>query len=145
MRVGRSSKISGGQMRNVGQMLNAMARENRVQLEILEKDYALSYLIVAIAKTPGIGNKIALKGGTALRKLYYPGYRFSEDLDYSTVHIGPLADYDQRMTLVSQLLNELLLQNGPFALQLEPLILPQPHPGQQAAYWVRVQFPYHHH
>ena len=131
-------------MRNVGQILKDLARVNHVQLHILEKDYALSYLLVAIARTPGMGNQIVLKGGTALRKLYYPGYRFSEDLDYSTVHIGPLADYDQRMTLVSQLLNELLQQNGPFIIQLEPLILPQPHPGQQAAYWVRVQFPYHH-
>jgi predicted nucleotidyltransferase component of viral defense system len=87
---GRLSKILGGQMRNVGQMLKVLARENHVQLEILEKDYALSYLIDAIAKTHGIGNQIVLKGGTALRKLYYPGYRFSEDLDYSTIRLGPL-------------------------------------------------------
>src|SRR4030066_1517655 len=111
--VGRSSKISGGQMRNVGQMLNAMARENRVQLEILEKDYALSYLIVAIAKTPGIGNQIVLKGGTALRKLYYPGYRFSEDLDYSTIRLGPLEDFERTMAVVSQQMAELLKEKGP--------------------------------
>jgi predicted nucleotidyltransferase component of viral defense system len=112
-------------------------------LEILEKDYALSYLIAALAKTPGLGNQIVLKGGTALRKLYYLGYRFSEDLDYSTIHLGPLSDCDQAMTMASQLMTDLLQQIGPFILQLEPLLLPQPHPGQQAAYTVRVQFPYH--
>ena len=128
-------------MRNVGQMLNAMARENRVQLEILEKDYALSYLIVAIAKTPGIGNQIVLKGGTALRKLYYPGYRFSEDLDYSTIRLGPLVDCDQAMTVATQHMTELLLQQGPFRIQLESMKLRQPHPGQQAVYWISAQFP----
>jgi predicted nucleotidyltransferase component of viral defense system len=130
-------------MRNVGQMLHTMARENRVQLDILEKDYALSYLLAAIAKTPGMESQIVLKGGTALRKLYYPGYRFSEDLDYSTIRLGPLAGGDQTMTLAGQLMTELLQQNGPFTIHLEPLILPHPHPGQQAAYLVRVQFPYH--
>jgi len=131
-------------MRNVGQMLIELARQYHVRLDILEKDYALSYLLVAIVKTPNIGDQIVLKGGTALRKLYYPGYRFSEDLDYSTVQIGPLADYDQAMDLAIHQMTELLLKYGPFALQLEPLMLPQPHPGQQAAYFVRIQFPNHH-
>jgi predicted nucleotidyltransferase component of viral defense system len=130
-------------MISVGQMLKSKAREKGTPLEILEKDYALSYLLAAVAKTPGMGNQIVLKGGTALRKLYYPSYRFSEDLDYSTIHLGPLSDCDQAMTLASQKMTELLQQNGPFILQLEPLLLPQPHPEQQAAYTVRVQFPYH--
>jgi hypothetical protein len=43
-------------MRNVGLMLHTLARENRVQLDILEKDYALSYLLVAIATTPGLAD-----------------------------------------------------------------------------------------
>jgi uncharacterized protein len=130
-------------MISVSQMLKSKAREKGTPLEILEKDYALSYLLAAVAKTPGMGNQIVLKGGTALRKLYYPGYRFSEDLDYSTIRLGPLSDCDQAMTLASQQMTELLQQNGPFILQVDPLSLPQPHPGQQAAYTVRVQFPYH--
>lgn len=130
-------------MLNVGQMLKSKARENSVRIDILEKDYALSYLLAAFAKTPGLAGQVILKGGTALRKLYYPGYRFSEDLDYSTIRPGPLADSDQSMALASQLMTELLQQNGPFITQWEPLVLSLPHPGQQAAYWVRVQFPYH--
>ena len=129
-------------MINVGQMLKSMAKEKGTPMEVLEKDYALSYLLAALAKTPGIGDQIVLKGGTALRKLYYPGYRFSEDLDYSTIHLGPLVDCDQAMIIASQMMTDLLQQIGPFILQFEPLILPQPHPGQQAAYTVRVQFPY---
>lgn len=58
--------------------------------EVLEKDYALSYLLAGIAQTPSLGEKIVLKGGSALEKLYYPGYRFSEDLDFSTLKPGIL-------------------------------------------------------
>jgi uncharacterized protein len=130
-------------MINLVRMLKEIAKDKNVRLDILEKDYALSYLLVAIANTPGLGDQIALKGGTALRKLYYPGYRFSEDLDYSTIHLGHVKDFELNMTLASQQMAELLQKNGLFILQFEPLILPQPHPSQQVAYWVRVRFPYH--
>lgn len=124
-------------------MLRELAREKAVRLEILEKDYALSYLLVALAETPGLGDQIVLKGGTALRKLYYPGYRFSEDLDYSTVRLGALVADVQTMRLAIQHMTDLLLERGPFTVQFEPLTLRLPHPSQQIAYLVRVQFPYH--
>ena len=36
---------------------------------------------------------------------------------------------------------EMLNQRGPFQARLEPLLLPNPHPGDQKAYLVRLQFP----
>ncbi len=128
-------------MPSVSQMLRTRARELDIRQDILEKDYALSYLLVAILETPGLGDQIALKGGTALRKLYYPGYRFSEDLDYSTLRAGPLPDSAIAMEYAAQQLTTLLQERGPFAVQFEPLILPLPHPGDQVAFLVRVQFP----
>jgi predicted nucleotidyltransferase component of viral defense system len=130
-------------MPEVGRMLQGLAREKTVRLDILEKDYALGYLLVALADTPGFGDQIVLKGGTALRKLYYPGYRFSEDLDYSTVRLGPLAEGAHTMGIATQRMTELLQERGPFAVQFEPLTLRLPHPSDQLAYLVRVQFPYH--
>jgi predicted nucleotidyltransferase component of viral defense system len=47
-------------------MLRVYAKERGVRLEIVEKDYALSYLLAAIATTSGLGRQIVLKGGTAL-------------------------------------------------------------------------------
>ena len=38
-------------------------------------------------------------------------------------------------------LNEMLNERGPFQVAYEPLILKLPHPGEQKAYLVRVQFP----
>jgi predicted nucleotidyltransferase component of viral defense system len=132
-------------MPDIGRVLQALAREKSVRLEILEKDYALSYLLVALAETPGLGDQIGLKGGTALRKLYYPSYRFSEDLDYSTVRLGPLAEGAHLIEIAINHMEELLQERGPFTIQFEPLTLRLPHPGQQMAYLVRIQFPYHRH
>jgi len=74
-------------------MLRAQAKERAVRLDIVEKDYTLSYLLAAIAETPYLGDRIALKGGAALKKLYFADYRFSEDLDYSTL---TLLDFVQK-------------------------------------------------
>ena len=46
-----------------------------------EKDYVLAWLLAARAT---IGpSSLVLKGGTALRSCYFPGYRYSQDLDFS--------------------------------------------------------------
>jgi uncharacterized protein len=52
---------------------------------VIEKDYVLSWLLVAIAESD-LRGKLAFKGGTALKRCYYPDYRFSEDLDF-TLHV----------------------------------------------------------
>jgi len=49
---------------------------------VVEKDYVLSWLLVAIAESK-LRDGLAFKGGTALKKCYYPDYRFSEDLDFT--------------------------------------------------------------
>lgn len=49
---------------------------------VIEKDYVLSWLLVAVADSD-LRSGLAFKGGTALKKCYYPTYRFSEDLDFT--------------------------------------------------------------
>jgi predicted nucleotidyltransferase component of viral defense system len=46
----------------------------------IEKDYALTWTLLAVADSP-LRDRLAFKGGTALKKVYVPEYRFSEDLD----------------------------------------------------------------
>jgi len=127
-------------MAEVRQLLRAKARERGVRLEILEKDYALSYLLAALSEIPAF-DAVVLKGGTALKKAYYADHRFSEDLDYSTLHAAPLSDLPQAMDAAIARMAERLKERGPFAVTREPLLLRDPHPGGQAAWVVRVQFP----
>lgn len=128
-------------MPNVPQLIRSVTQKTKVQQYIVEKDYALSYLLAAMNSTDGLGDNLVLKGGTALKKLYFADYRFSEDLDYSTRMIGPIKQIDSLMETVVHSMDEMLIERGPFQVGLEPLLLKQPHPGDQKAYLVRVQFP----
>ena len=97
-------------MATVDQMLRAQAqRQGTVPYWVLEKDYALSYLLAGIAETPALQDGLILKGGTALRKCYFEDYRFSEDLDFSLRpgHIVPDADefVQQAVERMEQLLH----------------------------------------
>lgn len=131
-------------MPNVTQMIRSVTQKKKVLQYIVEKDYALTYLLAAIVQADGLGENLVLKGGTALKKLYFADYRFSEDLDYSTRAIGPVKQIDAVMETVVHCMGEMLNERGPFQVSLEPLVLKQPHPGDQKAYYVRVQFPEQH-
>jgi hypothetical protein len=128
-------------MPNVTQLIRSVAQKKKVLQYIVEKDYALTYLLAAIVQTDDLGENLVLKGGTALKKLYFADYRFSEDLDYSTRVMGPIKQIDSLMETVVHSMGEMLNERGPFQIALEPLLLKQPRPGDQKAYLVRVQFP----
>ena len=50
----------------------------------IEKDYVLTWILHAISTSP-LQGKLAFKGGTAIKKMYVPEYRFSEDLDFTVL------------------------------------------------------------
>lgn len=62
--------------------LRRLAGREQVPLGTLEKDYALTNLLSVIADFPKI-NSMVFKGGTALKKIYFDKFRFSEDLDFT--------------------------------------------------------------
>ncbi len=129
-------------MATVDQLLRTLARQQAdTPFWVLEKDYALSYLLAGIAETPALQDSLILKGGTALRKCYFEGYRFSEDLDFSLRPGRLLPDVDGAVQHAVARMERLLLQRGPFAASVERLSLRDPHPGNQEAFTVRVRFP----
>lgn len=59
--------------------LQKKAREKKLNLSIIEKDYVLGWLLYGFTES-----KLIFKGGTALSKIFFPKiWRLSEDLDYS--------------------------------------------------------------
>ena len=56
-----------------------------VEPRIVELDYALGWALRGIARHKSLSGRLVFKGGTCLRKCYFPGYRFSEDLDFTAV------------------------------------------------------------
>ena len=59
------------------------AREAGVEPRTMELDFALGWALRAIAGHPYLAGRLIFKGGTCLRKCYFPDYRFSEDLDFT--------------------------------------------------------------
>ena len=62
--------------------LQKLAGEYNAPLGILEKDYALTNLLSVISHFPRLDSMV-FKGGTALKKIHYENFRFSEDLDFT--------------------------------------------------------------
>jgi predicted nucleotidyltransferase component of viral defense system len=63
--------------------IRALQVEWQLRDDVIEKDYALGWLLAGIAEDPDLKDKWIFKGGTALRKCYFETYRLSEDLDFS--------------------------------------------------------------
>lgn len=72
--------------RNLSLLSNRLARAGgrRIPEAVLERDYCLSWFLVGLSRSP-LRERLLFKGGTALRKCYFPDYRFSEDLDFTLV------------------------------------------------------------
>jgi len=66
----------------------ARAAEWGLRADIVEKDYALGWLLAAIARHPETARSWVFKGGTCLKKCFIETYRFSEDLDFSLRYWG---------------------------------------------------------
>ena len=66
----------------------ALRDEWQINNHVIEKDWALGWVLAGIAAHSALGGWV-FKGGTALRKCYYETYRFSEDLDFTALAGGP--------------------------------------------------------
>lgn len=62
------------------------ALEHAVSRSTIDKDWVLGHFIDAMFSIDSCREFLIFKGGTCLRKCYFPDYRFSEDLDFTSIH-----------------------------------------------------------
>jgi hypothetical protein len=124
-------------------MLRARASELRVPLEVIEKDYGLSHVLVAMFRNEELASSLVFKGGTALRKAYFPDYRFSVDLDF-TADGGPRGqDLQAAIAQAAGEAEKTLLERGPFRVVSSRRAEREEHPAAQEAFQVQMQYPWH--
>jgi len=70
---------------------------------IVELDYVLGWALRGIARHESLADQLVFKGGTCLRKCYFPSYRFSQDLDFTVVQWH---GWDQLEEVVTQAFTE---------------------------------------
>jgi hypothetical protein len=70
---------------HISKLSNRLLKEHggrRIPENVLERDYCIAWFLIGLSRT-SLRNKIAFKGGTALRRCHFAEYRFSEDLDFT--------------------------------------------------------------
>jgi predicted nucleotidyltransferase component of viral defense system len=64
-----------------------------VPSETIEKDYFIELILFYLAKNIEFKEKLIFRGGTALKKIYFSDYRFSEDMDFLVESKENFEDY----------------------------------------------------
>jgi uncharacterized protein len=118
----------------------------QLPLETVEQDYAISYLLAALAQIPELSEVLVFRGGTALRKCFFENYRYSKDLDYSVRGSLPLSKYnhllDQGATTAREVLDAVNAPNN-FDVSISLVQDRDEHNDQQDFHKFVVKFPWH--
>ncbi len=93
--------------RNLSLLANRLAREGgrRIPENVLERDYCLAWFLAALAESE-LKTALGFKGGTALKRCYFGGYRISEDLDFTLTTPAALDDLKTQLEPVYAALRE---------------------------------------
>lgn len=70
--------------------------------DVIEKDYFIELLLFYLSSAESLRQKFIFRGGTALKKIYFPEYRFSEDLDF-------IVDEKEILTDLEKLIDEIII------------------------------------
>ena len=84
--------------RDLSLLSNRLAQRGgrRIPETVLERDYCLSWLLVGLSRSP-LRERLAFKGGTALKKCYFADYRFSVDLDFTLTQETPWEEIERHL------------------------------------------------
>lgn len=117
----------------------------KVSWSILEQDYVISWVLKGLSSVPELRENLVFKGGTALKKVFFESYRFSQDLDFSTLPATPrgndLEDQIIKACGSAQDLMEDFMPNP--VLECSRYEEKMPHPEGQEAFTIRAQLPWH--
>ena len=92
------------------------AKEYNVSRSTIDKDWVLSHFIDAIFSVEKCKRKLIFKGGTCLRKCYFENFRFSEDLDFTSVD----SEFELDESLLGEII-EIVAERTEIPLHLERL------------------------
>lgn len=129
------------QLPNLRSRIVRASREVGKPQPVIEKDYALSYILAGIADVPILRESMVFKGGTCLRKVYFPGYRFSEALDFTLRTKRPHTVPESLKEAVRRAADR-LERHGPFTITVDEKVHRDAHPGQQIHCRIHIQFPW---
>lgn len=130
---------------NLKARLQKQFQKNRVPWEVIEQDYLLSWILEGFSEIPELRKNLVFKGGTALKKIYFGDYRFSQDLDFSVREEG--TSMHQLNELIeeacSKATQHLQSLGENVELKCELYQEKKPHPEGQQAFVIHARLPWH--
>jgi predicted nucleotidyltransferase component of viral defense system len=90
--------------------IRAVAARVSLANNVVEKDYALGWLLWGINHHPIASRDWVFKGGTCLKKCYFETYRFSEDLDFS--YLGSEQPTVESLTQVMSEVSDIVMEES---------------------------------
>jgi predicted nucleotidyltransferase component of viral defense system len=129
-------------MKTLERRLHKAAKESGVIQRIVEVDYAQTYVLYGIASQAELREALIFKGGTALKKVHFGSYRFSEDLDFSAVSGPKGAALEKAIREAVAAAEKAARFLAPVAMSVERYEEREPHPAGQEAFIVRIQYPW---
>ena len=114
--------------------IESIAEAQSVLKSTIDKDWVLGHFIDGIYSIPELKEVLIFKGGTCLRKCYFPNYRFSEDLDFTST--------DATFELTEKMLNQVvqvITNNTEIPLHIEEL-RPLKHNDKLTGYKAIIKF-----
>ncbi len=116
-----------------------------VAWSVLEKDYILSWVLWGLSEVETLNKTLVFKGETALKKVYFEDYRFSEDLDFTALEGSPSGfsletSIALACTKAQKAMEELMPDP---VLEYERYTERTPHPEGQEAFAIRAKLPWH--
>lgn len=109
--------------------------------EVVLRDYALSYMLAAMSSHTEVGEVMAFKGGTALRKCFFRGYRFSEDLDFTLFRRWEEGEIERALQTAADTAVRMTAPYGVFRFAIEQKEHREQHPFGQLDFRLRVDYP----
>ena len=123
--------------------LQESAKAHGLTLPVIERDYIQSYILAGIAARPALKDSIIFKGGTALKKIHFKIYRFSEDLDFSAVGAPTGDELERELREAVAAARQMVREHADIELTVERYRERDEHPGGQEAFTISVKYPWH--
>ncbi len=126
-------------------VLQNQSKLHNIRWETIEQDYILSWVLEGISAIEVLQRNLVFKGGTALKKIYFGDYRFSQDLDFSVINPDELRDsLSLLITNACKYATDKLQSLGEnINIIAEPYLEKLPHPEGQQAFTIKAKMPWH--
>jgi predicted nucleotidyltransferase component of viral defense system len=114
--------------------IESLAEAQSVLKSTIDKDWVLGHFMDGIYSIPELKEVLIFKGGTCLRKCYFPNYRFSEDLDFTCTN----ATFELTKKMLNQVV-QVITNNTEIPLHIEEL-KPLKHNDKLTGYKAIIKF-----